>query len=406
MAKSKGLEKVYLMSLSPAEDAGLIIKAATLRITHNVLRTSIDDLVAVELFPKIDLAKADFISEIRKIAQHCQGQASLIAISVMTNDYHLLREVSATLRKVAPDVPIVAGGPHFVDTYKVRGKQITDDSTAAKALNIGIVDIVNIGEGSGLRELISGLKQGSLRFVRNQKGLILECMRGDIPKGIRYRGSNGRVEGNGKGKIPNINYGNPYIIPIRYREGIGANFNLSNRCPNRCNYCNSPKHVYGLKIKTYYDQLERIMPNEKVSILQANDNHPFERSNRKKTFQFLDTFQENYKCRPILYNFFIDPSTLIEKDSNDVWNSFKGLSGATHQFQFGRECTDEAVALALGRHYHGTSRDQKRLDAERDAIQQLAQKLSQSRFKVFYILTPFENEQSVLSTVAEVESFS
>jgi hypothetical protein len=205
--------------------------------------------------------------------------------------------------------------------------------------------------------------------------------------------------------MPHVTSGNPYIIPIRYAKGIGASFNLSNRCPNRCHYCNSPKHAYGLKIESFLEELHRIAPDEKVTILQANDNHPFEKCNRPNTFRLLDAFKEDQKALPTLRNFFMDPSTLLEKDSGDLWDFLDSLRGDRHQLQFGRECTDKDVASALGRHYHGTPRDQRRLDAEGQAIERAAERLPDSRFKVFYILTPFESERSVSSTVREVESF-
>ncbi len=405
MKNRKIPKKVYLISLSTATEARLKIKAVTVRITHNVLLRSINDLVAVELFPQRDLPREEFLSKIGTLANNCRGRNCIIAVSVMTNDYHLLAEVSEIVREKAPDTPIIAGGPHFVDNTDFSGGDREEGSTAAKSLKDGVVDFVNIGEGSGLRDLILGIREGSLEMVRDSGGFTLRCLSGEVPRGIRYRGTDRRMEGMGKGSMPRINHGNPYIIPIRYRSGVGANFNLSNRCPNNCNYCNSPKHLFGLEVESYFDELEEITSGEKVTILQANDNHPLERCNREKTFRFLDAFERRYKTKPVLYNFFIDPSTLIE-EGEDAWDFLKGLEGGVHQLQFGRECTDEKVASALGRHYHGAPRGQSRLDAEGDAIKRLAAILPRTRFKVFYILTPFESEESVLKTVSEVESFT
>jgi len=404
MQNSNGFDKVYLISLSSAGEAGTIIKAVTVRITHNVLRRSIDDLVEVEMFPGESLSRDDFISGVRSIAVECRSLSSLIGISVMTNDYHLLREVSQIFRSESPETPIIAGGPHFVDRGRNGSREIMD-STALTSLKSGTVDAVNIGEGSGLREIILGAGNGDIRFIDEGNGFFLDCPGENIPEGIRCRGADGSIRGRGKGRMPRINYGNPYIIPIRYRRGIGANFNLSNSCPNNCSYCNSPKHKFGLQVKSYFDELSRIIPGKRITILQANDNHPLERCNRQKTFEFLDTFRRKYNATPVLYNFFIDPSTLLEGKGGYIRRFMMELSEGNHQFQFGRECTDEKVAKALGRNHQGTARDQKRLDAEGEAIRDLASGLPETRFKVFYIITPFETEHSVLKTIAEIKSF-
>ena len=212
------------------------------------------------------------------------------------------------------------------------------------------------------------------------------------------------IESDSEG-TPHITYGSPYVMPVRFNDGIGVNFNLSNRCPNRCSYCNSPKHVYDLPIEAHLEEINRLAPAERIAILQANDNHPFEKCNRKRTFRLLDAFRRREKRQPRLLNFFIDPSTLLENGRDEIWRFFEQLRDEEHQFQFGRECTDAEVALALGRRYHGRPRDGERLDAERGAIERLARLLPRSRFKVFYILTPFESEQSIASTASEALAF-
>ncbi len=400
------VRRVCLISLAPVEGAAFLIKASALRITLKVLQRSLEDLVDVEMYPTVDMEKTDFICGMGQIARDPTDQSTLIAISVMSNDYPLLREVSSFLRKEAPAVPIVSGGPHFVDRYKAGGSLVKDDSTAVRALREGLVDIVAIGEGSPLRELVLGIQKGDLRFDKNGNGFVLQCRRGGIPRGIRSRSSDGQIQGEGAGSIPHIVYGNPYVIPVRYKEGVGANYTSSNFCPNRCDYCGSPKTMFKLGIETYFEELDRTAPGEEIVVLQANDNHPFEAKNRWKTLQLLNAFAGRQKKSPKLLNFFIDPSTLLEKNMDTLWGFFANLEGDGHQFQFGRECTDEHVCLSLGRHYYGKPRTQQRLDAEREVIAQLAQKLPQSRFKVFYILTPFESEGSVLGTVREAESLS
>ena len=120
----------------------------------------------------------------------------------------------------------------------------------------------------------------------------------------------------------------------------------------------------------------------------------------------LNAFKKRGKRPPRLRNFFIDPSTLLEDNAGDLWSFLQSLHGERHQFQLGRECTDERVASTLGRHYHGKPRDQRRLDAEGEVVKKLARMLPDSRFKVFYIMSPFECEQSISTTLREVESLA
>ena len=111
-----------LISLSPIESSDFIVKAATVRITFRVLRRSIDDLITCDPFPKADLQVSDFMAQLENLIRQLKGENALVGISVMSNDYLLFRKVSALFRDRAPDVPLIAGGPHFVHHYRVKGQ--------------------------------------------------------------------------------------------------------------------------------------------------------------------------------------------------------------------------------------------------------------------------------------------
>jgi len=198
MENSGRLKKLYLVSLSSTEGSVLRINPASMRITFKVLCRSVDDLVDIELFPMMDMEKPAFIRSFESLAG--EGDAdSVFGISVMSNDYPLLREVASLIRRQAPAAPIVAGGPHFIDAYKFKKSVIAKDSTAARALGEGLVDVVCIGEGSPLRDLILEINAGAIRFIPHQPGFSLQCVRSSPPDGLRYRSPDGRITGKGKG---------------------------------------------------------------------------------------------------------------------------------------------------------------------------------------------------------------
>lgn len=397
---NSAVTRVFIASLSTGDDSS-VIKAATLRITMKVLCRSIDDIVDIELLPMADMKINDFLAHIGERLDTVESGSSLFCASVMSNDFPVLRRVSRLLRQECPDIPIVAGGPHFV----ARQKTARDlPSTTEQALEENVVDIANIGEGAGLRDLILGMNKGDLQLRRSNGHLYLKCLRGAVPAGMYYRKGNGKASGRGKGARPHITYGNPYALPVMYREGVGINYNLSNWCPNNCGYCNSPKFIYEMEPESYLDEISRSGSVERVAVLQANDNHPFEIRNRQRTLALLNTIIQRYSSHPRLINFFIDPSSLIEEESAELWDFLKNLPAECHQFQFGRECADGRVASVIGRNYHGKARDQQSLDREKKAIMDLAAALPESRFKVFYIITPFESPESLRRMLDEVEA--
>ncbi|MBD3392581.1 MAG: hypothetical protein GF418_10865 [Chitinivibrionales bacterium] len=398
--------KLLFISLARIEEGKAGIKSSAVRITFRALWRSVDDLIACAAIPERDASEADFLKELRSRAHTMEHDGTIIAISLMSNDYPLFRAVSGILRQESPSTPVLAGGSHFVDAFKAGQETVSHDSTVRRCLGEGLADIVCVGQGGPLRKLIQGLNNGTMRFAGTPGGAALECEPNTVPQGMFYRSLDGAVMGRGTGKRPFITSGNPYIIPIQYSDGVGANFNISNRCANQCQYCGSPKHGYDLPIESYVDEMSTQIPGRRVSVLQANDNHPFEKGNRKRTLQLIDAFRRKYGAMPRLLNFFVDPSILIENDSAELWEFFEGLRDQPHQFQFGRECTRADVARALGRMYRGKPREQDRLDRERMAIMELARLLPRSTFKVFYVLTPFENEQSLVGTIAEARDLS
>lgn len=394
------IAKALLVSLSPVEGPESVIKAATVRITFRVLARSIDDLVRCELLPESDMSRNDLLRCLAERAERADS-TTLFGLSVMSNDYPLFREVSALLRRSAPESLIVAGGPHFVDEYRAGAQRVCDDSTARRALRERLADVVVVGQGGALRKLILGLVGGDLRFGSPAEGRPFRGAAEALPEGGRCRTPDGGVVGHGVGKRPHVTRGNPYIVPVRYGASVGANYNLSNRCANNCAYCGSPKHGYDLPLDSYVEEMDRATAGERIEVLQANDNHPFEKRNRSRTFRLLELFAARHGAMPRLLNFFLDPSILLEPDSDDLRRFLEGLRGGGHQFQFGRECTAQSIADALGRRFRGKPRDQERLDRERGAILELARLLPDAQFKVFYIMTPFESRETVKATIEE-----
>ncbi|MBU0757623.1 MAG: hypothetical protein KKF44_06140 [Nanoarchaeota archaeon] len=344
----------------------------------------------IDFLPKKNIPYFEFDKYLRSLDFK---KFSLLMVSMTTFSYPYIRKLNEHIRKKHPKLPIIAGGAHF-----------QNENTAEKAIKNDLVDIVIIGSIDSFIRFMRDYEKKNLVFRSQKKSIFLYAKSGQVSENIFYRDVRGGISGKVSRKYNIIT--TPLIISKKGEIGIETELLLNNFCPNGCDYCNSPKDLIIVPVKDYIDEINAKAKQENITRISLYDNNPLWKKNRKRTLEFFDEFNSEFGRLPstVLY---MDPSHLVE-DYDELAGIYKKyLTGRNNHLFFGRETVDEGIAEKIGRKYCGIVRKQDELDKEKQALIRLAEELNKNfTIVINYILTPFENNESIAKLLDEARLFS
>lgn len=188
---------------------------------------------------------------------------------------------------------------------------------------------------------------------------------------------------------------------------------LTNICPQNCGYCNTPKNQIQVPVEDYVDRLIYLKKDRKIRHLTLYDNNPLHMLNFKRTSEFFSLLEEKTGYIPDSV-FYCDPALLTDKkEFKRITEFMKRFKGMNSNMFFGRERPDERISIKIKRRVNGMQRSQEHLDNEKKAILKIASMLSEPgknglnfTLVLNYILTPFENSDSISCLIEEAMMFS
>lgn len=307
-----------------------------------------------------------------------KNTAQIFCISCWTSTYAIASDFSVMIKERYPDALVIAGGVHFNSIEETE-----------YSLNRKTFDIIFRGGGESFIEFIKLSVVENKMKIYKEKGEI-KILGGALEKGGCYL-KNGKIQNIGRG-----NFDLP-LVPLlgQTKDCIDIRVLLHDVCPNACDYCiiqpSRVKRDHWVSLAKWVSDLNSQLRDmhEYNVVLSLSDSAPFNKSNRKRTLDYLNIQKESVKFDGM--NVFVDPSDLDEEfydivEEYDINNFFVGRD---------RIMSDNFI----GRKLNGLDRTSEQLHHELDLIFNFMTYLNtrknklKSEIYIGYIISPYEKSE-------------
>jgi hypothetical protein len=343
-------------------------------------------------------------------------------MNVTTTTFAISHYFAVLIRAFLNNAKIIAGGPHISDERLTTadGKIVKNSIETMFDLDnypTALVDYVCFRGGQPLVEL-----------VKRKDSETREAL--ETIEGLYWIGDDGKVKGKGEGKTPRLRKA---AYSVQFRDEVTSDMYgliLGDICLNRCHYCSTKnKPVVSLDAaKKAVDEIveEQIRRGRTSFWLDIDDSgtiHPKMLQMYKQFFEYLMS-----KCRekgivPGI-NMYMEPYHLTEQGHFDEVSRLIREYNIMGMF-VGRDSLTSSNAKIIGRNISAREekeeekekkvvrpRTQEELDAEKEAIKMLINRLQSPEFRfryypinISYIFTPFDTKDEIRQKIDEMEEF-
>jgi hypothetical protein len=320
-----------------------------------------------------------------------KNTAPIFCISCWTSTYAIASDFAEMIRARYPRSLIIAGGVHFNSLGETE-----------HSLYKGTFDVVFRGGGDSFLEFIKlSVVEKKLKIYK-EKGEI-KISGATLGKGAYYL-KNRKIQNTGRGSF------NRPVVPLLgvTNDCIDTRILLHDTCPNACDYCFiQPSGIncnYWASLIKWVGEFSGQVKKtyKKDVVLSLSDSAPFNKSNRKRTLDYLDMQKKNVRFDGM--NVFVDPSDLDEEfyhivEEHDINNFFIGRD---------RIISDNFV----GRRLNGLERSSEQLDQELDLILNFMAFLNtrknklQNEIYIGYIVSPYESAKYSRKLIDELSGIT
>lgn len=319
----------------------------------------------------------------RKISKEIkQNNVEAVLVSVTSPYLALINNVCGKVKQKS-DIPCIGGGPFFIEDEKLYN--------VLKASNI---DAWCVGHASPIPPFLNDYQEGKLIFENNafsgstsqEEGMFLKTKE--------------EIVGKGRGEFPYKNL-KSFVVDGLEDSNLKVDFFGTSNCKNQCDYCSACKGGGEIPIAWWIDNMKKLAEkkNLKEVLINHYEENPLVPYNIKTTKKFWNSLI-NLGISPKLLNCYLDPSATYK--TNNLRESLKEVTFEGSVFSVGRDTCSEETSKKLGRRYLGKIRDQEMLDREHSALTDFIQEV-EGICAVYYILTPWETENSANALLEEWE---
>ncbi len=317
---------------------------------------------------------------------------AVIGISTTTEEFYKYRAIARMLKERFPDARIIGGGWHFV-REKFDGNEDYRDPVE-DVLLAGDTDAVVVGDAQPFVDFV--VKHGGSR------GEV------EAPGFYQLDSSSGEILGRGSGGYPALGE-----FPYDYRAGTDyMTILLSNVCRNACDYCAGVKtHRPLFSTDMVVGGMRKVIGEHGVELIKFYDPNMFDPAS---IGYYEEVFARLDKGRPIRKHTYLDPAVLLSEEHKERVARMLTKSMILYLFA-GRDQVTEEGARILGRRHHGRLKDQRMLDAERDALKDLVGRAQEAHRRdgnaperlltLSYIVTHMETMETALAAYEDMMTF-
>ncbi len=311
-----------------------------------------------------------------------------VAFSVASDFYHYFKHIVTKIREKYPDLPIIAGGPHFK----------ANDPEALKK-DLELADAICVDHSKPLDEFLRSIENGA--FVFKDGRLSFE---NDVPLGFRVM-QNQEMKGAGKG-FPAM----PLVAMINDSKGPGIAYTGEDVCPHHCEYCVVSRNKLPIEVDRVIGAIvERLegMPKNMQS-LTVNDSSPFSKPALEKTVEIFEGLKKKgYNPRKHIYLDLFDVERNWDKIAPllrryNVRDIFIGIDAPTQEGA-------EQIGRLMGKvvrpdNFHNSLNQLRKVVDFLDASQFRGTRPDWAYFHVAlgYILHPFADAKQARETIDHV----
>ncbi len=382
------LSRSGTLSIAPAKHS---LSLQTVR--QGLIERGVKD---VHLFPSAEchLLNLSHVDMLRRSAAELTDTSAPVVVGISSTSpshWPVALKIAGLFRDIAPEATIVGGGHHFrreANLIDFRGQHPDTIELAVRYL----FDLAIDGGAQSFIDL----------FASETRSL----------PGVYYLDEAGQVVGYGQSAHPNLEQ-LPFVVGQR---DIRVGLNLNPGCVNECDFCadNFPAPSFSQAAKAdvlqraqhAFDVFEDGYPN-----LSFKESNPLATVAKTRRFFALLDECEARPHRPLLKDIFLEPSSLIGRDIEDL--AAQLVKRGFWAFFIGRDTVDGEIARKIGRKRLGKVKDQSLLDAEREALRQFIFALRKFKalnhprnlVQLSNIVTPFETRASALQLFADMQEF-